>query len=228
LVPEWPDSPLDFKTALQMLRCFDQAHSTVEDGQRSAMYVAERMRQDDLKISGSLDAWLESLEVCVTAEPIKVEDLDRASQLLNKTNQMNIRTRRMTRDEIWAWSQQPRNALATIRVSDKYGDYGLVGIVSFTLDSGVDGEAELVDFILSCRAMGRKVEESMVHIVSSWANARGANGMRAKYYATPKNQPCLRFFEGLALLESSAENAFRLKDTKAFPQPAGIRLTFQY
>ncbi len=211
-----------------MLRCFDQAQFTVEDGKRSAMYVAERMRQNDLKLVGSLDAWLETLEVSVTAEPIRAEDLERTTQLLNKTNQMNLSTRRLTKDEIWDWSHEARNELATIRVSDKYGDYGLVGIVGFTFDSSVSDDAELVDFILSCRAMGRKVEETMVHIGSSWAKAKGAKGLCAKYKATPKNQPCLRFFEGLPLLEKITEDVFRLRNPEGFPLPAGVRLTFRF
>jgi predicted enzyme involved in methoxymalonyl-ACP biosynthesis len=72
--------------------------------------------------------------------------------------------------------------------------------------------------------MGRKVEETMLHFASLWAKAKGARSLCARYCATAKNQPCLRFFEGLGLQDTGTKHILRLELANAFPLPAGIQL----
>jgi FkbH-like protein len=155
LVPEWPENPMDYSAALHQLRCFDLPVITGEDRRRTEMYGLEQKRRAELAQFSSLDQWMESLEMKVSVEPLSLNSLDRATQLLNKTNQMNLTTRRLTREELWNWSRQPGNTLMVFRVSDKFGDYGLVGIASLSLQEGARPIAGVVDFILSCRVMGR-------------------------------------------------------------------------
>jgi len=171
-----------------------------------------------------LGEWLDSLNIRVAAEPLHEANLDRATQLLNKTNQMNLSTRRMTKEELRNWSQQPENTVFVFRVSDKFGDYGSVGIASFSLPAGNRENAHLVDFILSCRAMGRKVEETMLHVMSACARSAGAIGLHIAYIPTLKNQPCLRFFESAGLLSNGDAKAFILDLRKAYPKPATTHL----
>src|SRR5207248_5467611 len=161
LVPEWPSSPLDYTATLHGLRCFDTRLVSLEDRTRTEMYVTERKRHEVRTQVSSLEQWLASLNIQVEAEPLSEATLDRATQLLNKTNQMNLSTRRMIKEELQNWNQQPENTVLIFRVSDKFGDYGLVGVASFVLR---DGNANVVDFVLSCRVMGRKVEETMLHV----------------------------------------------------------------
>ena len=223
-VPEWPADVMGRKSVLMQLRCFDAPLVTTEDVGRTNMYFAEKKRQAARTEVASLGEWLDSLNIRVAAEPLHEANLDRATQLLNKTNQMNLSTRRMTKEELRNWSQQPENTVFVFRVSDKFGDYGSVGIASFSLPAGNRENAHLVDFILSCRAMGRKVEETMLHVMSARARSAGATGLHIAYIPTLKNQPCLRFFESAGLLSNGDAKAFILDLRKAYPKPATTHL----
>jgi FkbH-like protein len=222
-VPEWPEDPMLYKVALERLRCFDTPFISSEDRKRTEMYVSERKRQKVRSTATSLDAWLQSLDIQVTATPLTEAILERATQLLNKTNQMNLSTRRMIKEELQNWNQQPDNTVLIFRVSDKFGDYGLVGMASFVLR---DGNANLVDFVLSCRAMGRKVEETMLHVLSACARSAGAAALHISYIPTLKNQPCLRFFENAGLLSNGDDKVFTLHLREAYPKPATTHLVF--
>src|SRR5260370_12490014 len=155
--------------------------------------------------------------------PLRAAVLERGSQLLNKTNQMNLSTRRMLKEELRNWNQQPENTVFVFRVSDKFGDSGLVGMASFVLR---DGNANVVDFILSCRAMGRKVEETMLHVMSACARSAGSAALHISYIPTLKNQPCLRFFENAGLVSNGDDKVFTLHLREAYPKPAATHLVF--
>jgi FkbH-like protein len=223
-VPEWPANVMGRKAALMQLHCFDVPLVTTEDVGRTNMYVAEKKRRAARTEVASLSEWLDSLNIRVAAEPLHEVNLDRATQLLNKTNQMNLSTRRMTKEELRNWGQQPENTISVFRVSDKFGDYGSVGMASFSLRAGNRENAHLIDFILSCRAMGRKVEETMLHVMSAYARSAGATGLHIAYIPTLKNQPCLRFFESAGLLSNGDDKVFTLDLRKAYPKPATTHL----
>jgi FkbH-like protein len=222
LVPDWPTSPLEYKAALQRLRCFDQAQISVEDRQRSGIYVTERKRKELLASAGSIDAWLQTLETRVTFELVSGANLERVAQLFNKTNQMNLSTRRLTKGEIWDWAKEREHTFLAVRVVDKYGDYGLVGIASLSHPPG--REATVTDFILSCRVMGRKIEETMLHVLSFLAKSKGATELHLRYRPTTKNQPCLRFLDSAGLNRDEDGNSFALELAQLYPKPPTIRL----
>ncbi len=222
-VPDWPINPMDYSAALQGLRCFDHPRITSEDLQRTGMYASERKRMEFKQTFDSADQWLETLNLQVEVEGLNKENLARASQLLNKTNQMNLSTRRLTIAELWEWSQKPCNALLTFRVCDKFGDYGLVGIASLALDSASQ-EARVVDFVLSCRVMGRKVEETMLHVLTRAATNMGAQIVGATHLPTSKNKPCLDFFERSGFQKPASGGAFSWALNKAYAKPRAIGL----
>ncbi len=226
LVPELPANPMEFKAALQQLRCFDTPMISSEDQTRTGMYVSERQRRAAQAHVSSLDQWLESLQMEVVAEPLSETNLDRATQLFNKTNQMNLSTRRLTKQELWDWSLENGNSMLVFRVSDKFGDYGLVGIASFRLGSGSQTDARIVDFILSCRVMGRKVEETMLHVLAVSAKAVRAKFLYAEYLPTPRNQPCLAFLRGSGLTNRDEAAAFAWNLRQDYVKPSAVTLVF--
>lgn len=222
VVPDWPATPLEYKLALQRLRWFDQPQISVEDRERTRTYVTERKRKESLSNLGSVEAWLPTLQTLVLVESVNDANLERVTQLLNKTNQMNLSTRRLTKTELFEWTQEERNMLLAFRVTDKYGDYGLVGIGGLDLSGGVGVSA--TDFILSCRVMGRKIEETMLHVLSVLAKSRGAAELRLCYRPTAKNQPCLRFLDSAGLKRNEDGKTFILELTQLYPKPAMIAL----
>jgi FkbH-like protein len=190
LVPDWPADPLEFPAALDDLRCFDAAALTGEDRLRARHAAVERQRDEQRRVAVSYDDWLRELDVHVDARPLDLADAPRAAQLLNKTNQLNLATRRLTEAQLLEWAAAPGRHCWTFRVSDRFGDYGLTGLASVQLegDSGV-----LTDFLLSCRAMGRGVEQAMLATVLREAQRLGARKLFAQFRQTSRNAPCLEF-----------------------------------
>jgi len=215
LVPEMPADPMEFAQFLSGLRCFDNPMVTEEDRERTRMYVADRSRTQLKKEIVSLEAWLAKLELRVAVETLNTKNLERAAQLFNKTNQMNMATRRLTAAELLSWSEIEGHTLWTFRVADRFGDYGLCGIASLAC-TGI--KAQMVDFLLSCRVMGRGVEEAMVATVMNSARDKGCDTVIAEIVPTKKNEPCNKWLEKLrAAMQEENRFTFSLHEPAVFP-----------
>ncbi len=192
LVPEWPEDKLAYATTLLSLSCFDSPTRTAEDAARTDMYVSDRKREELRGQVSSLDDWLKSLGLRVRIEHLTASNLARTTQLLNKTNQLNLTTRRLTEAELVEWANAPGHELWTLSVSDRLGDVGLTGIVSLAQEGDI---GRVVDYVLSCRVMGRRVEETMVHLAVRAARDRSLRQVVAELVPTRKNGPCLEFWQ---------------------------------
>jgi FkbH-like protein len=220
-VPEWPEDSMLFKSSMLNLRCFDTPSFSGEDSNRTQMYLSEEQRRNLKKSFSSPDEWLKSLEIKINVEELNEGNLQRTTQLLNKTNQMNLTTRRMIDTELVDWAKQNGNKLWTFRVSDKFGDSGLTGIISLQKRNK---KGHIVDFILSCRVIGRKVEESMLFIVIEYARNLGLGELVAEYLPTPKNRPCMEFWKKSGFKFESEKNIFtwNLKEDYRIPDSVEI------
>ncbi len=221
LVPDWPEDPLFYPATLLGLRCFEMPSLSREDLTRTTMYLSENKRRELKKTVSSLEEWLTRLAIRVQVEELHPANLPRATQLLNKTNQMNLSTRRLSEAELMAWAEQDPHRLWTLRVSDKFGDAGLTGIVSLEIQ---DRSAQIVDFILSCRVMGRKIEDAMLATAIHHALSLGIENVYARYIPTSKNKPCLDFFESLAPRFQKQRDCFVRKGKRPFRVPEYIEL----
>lgn len=157
------------------------------------MYQAEKSRNEFRNLSGDLDGWLRSLQIQVRAAPLCRETLPRAAQLLNKTNQFNLSLRRLDEKSFWDWSQEPRHSAYTFHVSDRFGDFGLVGLATLSVSGS---EAQIVDFVMSCRVMGKQVEEALLGYTVARAQAAGVARVLAEPVDGPRNGPAKQFFGG--------------------------------
>ena len=232
-VPEWPTDKMAYPDALRALRCFDKPAITAEDGSRQQMYLEERRRgealQSTLASSATLDEWLSTLALTVTARVLDSGDLKRAAQLLNKTNQMNLASRRMSEADFLHWSRQPGRRVLVFYVSDRFGDAGLTGIASVEVDEASSEAlargAELADFLLSCRVMGRGVEEAMLSAAVEVARSAGVANLTARVAPTERNNPCLRFYrERSGFVAGDVEGTFVWHTGREYPIPAHVRL----
>lgn len=216
LVPEWPGDKTMYKSALLSLDCFDTATVTEEDVARANAYAAERNRSQLRDQVESQEDWLKQLNVTVRVEALNGANLKRVVQLLNKTNQMNLTTRRMTESEFADWSAAEQSRVFAIRVSDAFGDSGLTGIVSYQLQADA---AKIVDLVLSCRVMGKGVEETLLSIAISKAAEDGAKRIELTYLPTEKNKPMQRFLKGTRLSRSAADDTFCWDLSEPYPKP---------
>ena len=118
------------------------------------------------------------------------------------------------------WANTPNHRLWTFRMSDKFGDSGLTGIVSIELQGEV---AHVADYLLSCRVMGRRVEETMVHHLVNDARQLGASRLVATYHPTEKNNPCLEFWRRSGFTEHH-EHQFVWDLQQDYPKPDAVEL----
>jgi FkbH-like protein len=224
VVPEWPKDPTAYVSALRMLNCFNVASITKEDRSRKAEYVANRARRDVKYEVDSPDEWLHRLGTRVRVSRVSQSNISRVTQLFNKTNQLNLSTRRMSETEILKWTEAAGHAMLAISVSDHFGDMGLVGIIGV---EAKDDDGKLVDYILSCRVMGRKVEETLIYLAVTELAKLGANKMAAQYLPTARNRPTLDVFHSTGLKEISAHR-FTVDIKGGFPIPKSIALDIQH
>ena len=192
LVPEWPADPMLYTQALLEMRVFDRFAITGEDRKRVQSHASDRARRSLQRSFQSAKEWQASLGLVVEPWTLEDSNLLRATQLLNKTNQMNLRTRRLTQTEFLEWSRQPSHSVYVFRVSDRFADYGLTGLASLQ-ETGTC--ARITDFLLSCRVLGYGVEFAILHFLVEEARRRGLKELLAEYEPSERNTPCLAFFD---------------------------------
>jgi FkbH-like protein len=219
-VPEWPEDKLAYTSTLLSLRCFDAPKRSAEDAARTEMYASDRKRDELRAQVGSLDEWLAGLGLRVRIQPLTPANLARTTQLLNKTNQLNLTTRRMTEPELTEWASGAGHWLWTITVADRLGDAGLTGIVSLQQEGDI---ARIVDFVLSCRVMGRRVEETMVYLAVDAARKQSLTKVVADLIPTPKNKPCLEFWQRSGF-HCEGDTRFTWDTREEYRQPQFISL----
>ena len=220
LVPDWPEDKRLYPHTLRSLDCFDKLAISEEDRQRAQMYTIERQRTEFKTQVGSIDEWLQTLDLTVKAEPLNAANLGRLTQLLNKTNQLNLSTRRMTELELLAWASAANRRIWGFHVSDRFGDSGLTGILGVEAE---EGRVRIIDFVLSCRVMGRKVEETMLYVAVDWARSTRIQEVHATYAQTSKNKPCYDFFHR-SNLRNQGDNTFMWDAEQEYPLHPAIRL----
>jgi FkbH-like protein len=221
LVPEWPQDKMMYATTLSELTCFNSPQISEEDAQRLQMYREENQRKHLRQSVGTLDEWLRTLDIKVTVESLGDGNRQRATQLLNKTNQMNLCTRRLTESELVDWERDENHHLWLVRVQDKFGDSGLTGIISMEHQGKV---GRLVDFLLSCRVMGRCVEESLFYVAIEYARSIHLKKIQIDYIPTEKNKPCLRFLERSGFSPIEEGGKFIVDMSKPYPLPECVDL----
>jgi FkbH-like protein len=190
LVPDLSSDASTYAPLLAGMDCFETVHLSSEDQQRTHLYQQEKRREQSQQIVGSVQEWLASLELNVQAKPLDKMDLPRAAQLLNKTNQFNLTTRRIPEGEFWDWCNQPGRYAWTFRVMDKFGDSGLTAIVTAEMQQQ---QTSIVDLVMSCRVMGKGVEDAIWAYVIRQLQQAGAKCITAACVPTPKNEPIQRF-----------------------------------
>ena len=194
---------------LENFWAFDRARITDEDRRRPELYAqrAERARAE--RAAASLEEFLASLHLRVAAGPMAPGQLPRVAQLTARTSQMNTSCVRRTEAEIRSLLESGWTC-HTASVRDRFGDYGLTGVMLLRPDAG----ALVVDtFLLSCRALGRGVEHRMVQHLGALARQRGLTEIRFPFVAGPRNRPAWLFLKSLA--EADSSGIFRLTPQQA-------------
>ncbi|MFL5912134.1 MAG: HAD-IIIC family phosphatase, partial [Gaiellaceae bacterium] len=221
-VPDLPEDPAERPAFVRSLPHFQRIAVTSADAKRGESYAAEGRRRKLQTATSSFEDFLASLEQEVTVEPVHDGSLSRAAQLCQRTNQFNLTTRRHTAADIEAMLADPDWELHTVAVRDRYGDSGIVGLVALHFTS--PDEAELDTFLLSCRVLGRRVEDALLAWSAEHARARGARLLVGRYIPTKKNAQAASFYPERGF-EPAGDGVFHLDLTNEGPRPpAGVAL----
>ena len=197
-VPSLPAYPENYSSFLSNLRYFDTSFISKEDKKRVKLYKSEFKRIKLKQKLKSNSQWLKNLELKIIIEKAKSENLPRIHQLLNKTNQMNLTTRRLSEKQLKIWINKPSNKLWSIRAKDKFGDYGIIGILSISINKQV---IKIEDFIMSCRVVGRDIEKVMIQFIIDHCNFLKIKKIKGKYIKTKKNDLLFQSFKKLKLID---------------------------
>ena len=201
LVMQLPKSESEIETFLLHFWALDlnKQQATQDDGvDRTQLYKENNQRQVAQQTAGSLTDFIDSLKLDIQILPLTLDIHDRAAELCQRTNQFNCTSRRHSQAEL-------ENLLATqalegfaVCVSDRFGDYGIVGLTLFTQS---DTSLSTDTFLLSCRAMGRGVEHAMVAELGRLAVERQLSAVTLTYIESAKNEPARGFLQSLGMRE---------------------------
>ena len=122
------------------------------------------------------------------------EHLDRLTQLLNKTNQFNLTTRRYTREQMQQIVEDAGKRVFLYQVTDAFGDNGIVAAAIVDTDGELP---EITDLVMSCRVMGRNIENAVIDRIEEQMQEEGYTGLRGRYIPTAKNKPVEALYEKL-------------------------------
>ncbi|MDQ3363867.1 MAG: HAD-IIIC family phosphatase [Myxococcota bacterium] len=191
VVIDVPANPMQYLDALDDSGAFDQLVVTSEDRARAAQYQVESERRALAQSAGSVDEFLRALEMRVVIGSIDAATLPRVVQLLGKTNQFNVTTRRHSEATLTSLLAAGGVGL-WMRVSDRYGDNGLVGVAIAVLD-GPD-RYRLDSLLISCRVLGRLAEHALLASIVRRIREAGATTLLGEFIPTKKNVPAAGFF----------------------------------
>lgn len=197
-VVDVPDDPADYRQALLSGLWFESTAVTAEDRKRTRQYRNERMRSESRSSAGSIDEYLKSLEMIAHIEPIGDANLNRVVQLIGKTNQFNLTTRRHPPDAVSALVSRPDSIGLALRMRDRFGDYGLVSILIATADDGGDASRLRIDtWLMSCRVIGRTAEQFLFNELIRQAVSKNCLFLVGDYIPSQKNALVADFYEQL-------------------------------
>src|SRR5437763_1187651 len=184
-VPEVGDDPAIFAQTLADAGYFEALAITEEDRARADQYQGNRQRERLKASTTDLDSYLRSLEMELIWRRFDKVGLQRTVQLINKTNQFNLTTRRYTEEDVLAVMEDNRAFGLQLRLLDRFGDNGIIAIVIGKMNGTED--LAIDTWLMSCRVLGRQVEPTTLNLIAETAKRLGARRLIGEYLPTKKN-----------------------------------------
>lgn len=216
-VIEVPPHPHDYVRALDECGFFDPLRLTEEDRQRTEFYLHESRRKEFRNDAGSLEEFLRGLSMRLSSGPVDAATLSRVAQLLARTNQFNLTTRRHSPANIQALLEHGGIGL-WVRIQDRFGDCGLVAAA---LARPVEASVWTIDsLVMSCRVIGRKVETAVLALIENEIRSRGGQVVLGEFLPTAKNHPAANFYRdhGFSQVDDEGQQwSLTLDGSRAIP-----------
>jgi FkbH-like protein len=202
-VPELPEDPGDWLPVLQAAGYFEQAGFSKEDRLRAGFYKANALRAAQMERIGDHNDYLLSLGMTLSIAPFDSAGRKRISQLISKSNQFNLTTRRYSEAEIAAMQSNADVFAIQARLEDIFGDNGMISTV-ICRQTGPSWEVDT--WIMSCRVLGRRVEEALLQYLVQQARLRGISEIIGRYIPTARNALVRDHYAGLGFTRTGSQN----------------------
>jgi len=183
-VPELPDDPALYARTLSAAGYFESVVFSAEDFSRADFYQDNARRVNLQQQAGDLESYLSSLEMEITFQSFDETGRARIAQLINKSNQFNLTARRYTELQVSEIERDPALFTTQVRLSDKFGDNGMISVV---ICRELLGEWEIDTWLMSCRVLGRRVENMVLQHILAHAKKRQVRTLRGVYIPTDRN-----------------------------------------
>lgn len=209
-VPELPTDPVFYAETLLMAGYFEAVTFTAEDKRRAEQYQSNAARAELLDAATDLRSYLRSLQMKAVCGPFDRVGASRITQLINKSNQFNLTTRRYTEAEVEAFEKSPSMHTLQMRLTDRFGDNGMIAVV-ICRQAGADWRIDT--WLMSCRVLNRQVERATLNYIVSQAAARGVHSLIGQYIKTERNGLVKDHYSRLGftpILEEDAGSLWRL------------------
>jgi len=194
VVPEVPDDPSWLAACLVAPGYFENAALNEEDLARAAAYQGNARRAEIRTKIGNYEDYLKSLEMELTVSRFDAVGRGRIAQLVGKSNQFNLTTRRYGELALAAMEDDPAVVGLQVRLVDKFGDNGMISVIILRLV----GETLYVDtWLMSCRVLERGVEKAVHNQIAEMAHRMGASRIVGHYIPTDRNAMVAGHYESL-------------------------------
>jgi len=186
-VPELPADPAFYASCIASAGYFEGVRLTAEDALRTSQYQANAARATIRDSATDMDGYLRSLDMTLHWRRFDTAGQARIVQLINKTNQFNLTTRRSTAEDVAAVIADPAALSLQIRLTDRFGDNGIIAIVIGRFEAPGAATILIETWLMSCRVLGRQVEAATLDLVVAEARRLGATGLIGQYRPSAKN-----------------------------------------
>jgi len=191
-VIELPADPSEFAQITTKMNIFESLKITEEDVKRNKMYHEQRKRSEFEDEVGDFNKFLKQMDIEVKIKKADSFSIPRISQLTLKTNQFNLTTKRYQQNDISSFTKNDQNIVECVEVTDKFGNNGITGVYIIQKNN----EEWIVDsFLLSCRIIGRGVEDVMLGEIIKKAKQENIKKIKGKFIPTAKNKPAENFYK---------------------------------
>ncbi|WP_186457549.1 HAD-IIIC family phosphatase [Nitrospirillum amazonense] len=223
-VPEVSDDPTYFPKILATAGYFEGLVVTKDDLARTTQYVGNQQRESFRSQAMDMASYLAGLEMRLIPRDFDRIGLQRIVQLINKTNQFNLTTRRYTETQVQGVMEDGTAVGLQLRLTDRFGDNGIIGIVIGRLE----GADFVIDtWLMSCRVLGRQVEVITLNLIADRARALGARRLVGDYIATAKNGMVREHYQnlGFTIVHADEQGSRSVLDIQNFsPKPTAITI----
>jgi FkbH-like protein len=199
-----PKEPARYAAVVENLDCFDQFSVSAEDRVRGELYRAESGRRQLQSAVVDMPTFYRQLAMKVTFGINQSSQISRAAQMTNRTNQFNMHTIRCSEDDIRRFMDSGDHEVITLALEDRFGDSGVVGLAIVRKSPQ---EWVLHQFLMSCRILGRTVEQAFVKWIAGRAKSAGAAQIIGQFAPTTKNKPFAGFYKSCGFAANSTDSA---------------------